>query len=83
MWIWTVCFLAQAPHIQPKTIVEQPKHVDQRTYIKHKSETHHVHHEDYPNVGYYQEDSNDVLDGISKTPTGAILSVSVGKIGHF
>lgn len=50
--------------------------------MKHKSErpiSHHVHHEDYPNIGYYHADASDLQDGVSKTPTGATLSVAVGK----
>lgn len=59
---------------------EQPKHTEQRIHIKQKLESHRVHHDDYPNVAYYHTDSSDLYDGISKTPTGAILSVSIGEI---
>lgn len=72
-------FLVEPSDVQVNPEVQHIKHTEQHIHIKHKTEnSHHVHHDDFPVVGYYQVESSDLQDGISKTPTGAILSVAVG-----
>ncbi|XP_018562684.1 CREB-binding protein [Anoplophora glabripennis] len=44
----------------------------------------HMHHEEYADVVAYKvSDSNDLQDGISQTPRGAVLSVTLGLIITF
>ncbi|KAJ8963699.1 hypothetical protein NQ317_009787 [Molorchus minor] len=44
----------------------------------------HSHHEEYPDVvAYKMSDSNDLQDGFSHTPRGAVLSVTLGLIITF
>lgn len=78
-----IFFLVNPKHVQEK-LAHDLKHSKEN--MDHGNGGHekikigkYAHHEEYPDVVAYKiSDSGDLQDGISQTPRGAVLSVTLG-----